>query len=158
VDVEKAAAGVLGLDLLLDPPVGGKVRDICLVSRASAASEDSDDVAIPGEDDGPGIASIGKLAMFLVVGQDGNLDGGVLDVILRVVAGEGFETISTANSGPSGHAILHDEETLATISFKVLGVSDLLVCKAPTVLSTYCIYTVNTVYVCICIYIPFNAR
>lgn len=65
--------------------------------------------------------------MFAAVGQDSNLDGGVLDAILGVAAGEGFETVSSTNSGPSGRAILHDEEACAPISFKVLGVSDLLV-------------------------------
>jgi len=103
------------------------IHDIHLISRASAASEDSDDAAIPGEDDGPGITSIGKLATFLVIGQDNDLDGGVLNVVLGVAAGEGFETVSMTNGGPSGCAVLHDEETLATVSFKVLGVSDLLV-------------------------------
>ncbi len=126
-DVVEVAAGVLALDLLLDPPVGGKVRDIRLISTASTTGEDSDDAAIPSEDNGPGIASIGKLAAFLVVGQHGDLDGGVLDVIPGFVAGEGFETVSATNGGPGGRAVLHDEEALATVGFKVLRVSDLLV-------------------------------
>jgi len=67
VDVVEEAAGVLGLDLLLDPPVGGEVRDVGLIGRACAAGGDSDDATIPGEDDGPGVARIGKLAVRLVV-------------------------------------------------------------------------------------------
>lgn len=35
-DVVEEAAGVLGLDLLLDPPVGGEVRDVGLVDRAGS--------------------------------------------------------------------------------------------------------------------------
>ncbi len=46
-DIVEVAAGVLALDLLLDPPVGGKVCDIHIISRASTTGEDSNDVAIP---------------------------------------------------------------------------------------------------------------
>ena len=61
----KEAARELGFDLLLDPPVGGEVRDI---GRAYAAGEDSDDATIPGRDNGPGVARFGKLVAGLVVG------------------------------------------------------------------------------------------
>ena len=91
-----------------------------LVGRASAAGEDSDETAVPGEDYGPGIASIGKLAAFLVVGQDGDPGGDVLDAILGVVAGEGSATVSATNGGPGGRAVFHDEEALPTVGFKVL--------------------------------------
>ncbi len=40
-DIVEVAAGVLALDLLLDPPVGGKVCDIHIISRASTTGEDS---------------------------------------------------------------------------------------------------------------------
>lgn len=126
-DVVEVAARVLALDLLLDPPVGGNVRDIRLLGSAPAAGEDSDDAAVPGEDDGPGIASIRKLAAFLVVGQDGDLDGGVLDAVLGVVAGEGFETVGATDGGPRGQPILHDEQALLTVDVEVLGVADLVV-------------------------------
>ena len=87
-DIVEEAVGVLGLDLLLNPPVGGEVSNVDLVGRACATGEDSEDATIPGEDDGPGVTGIGKLAMLLVVGQDGDLDGGVLDAVVIVGAGE----------------------------------------------------------------------
>jgi hypothetical protein len=67
-DLIEDAAGVLSLDLLFDPLVGGKVRDITLVGKACPASEDSDDATIPSEDDRPRVASMRKLAAPLIVG------------------------------------------------------------------------------------------
>lgn len=99
-DLVEEAVGVLGLDLLLDPPVRGEVRDIGLVGRACAAGEDSDDATIPGEDDGPGIARIGKFPTRLIVGQDGDLDGGLLDAVFFISAGEGLETVGATDGGP----------------------------------------------------------
>ncbi len=126
-DLVEKAARVLGLDLLLDPPVGGDVRDVDLVDGARAASENSDDATIPGEDDGPGIPSIGKIATCLIVGQDGDLDGGVLDAVVIVDAGQGLETVGATDGGPRGQPILHDEQALLTVDVEVLGVSDLVV-------------------------------
>jgi len=126
-DVVEVAARDLVLELLLDPPVGCKVRDIRLVGRASTAGEDADDTAVPGEDDGPGIARIRKPAAFLAVGHDGNLDGSVLDFVLGEVTGERFKAVSATDGGPGGRTVLHDEEALVTVGFEVLGVSDLVV-------------------------------
>jgi len=126
-DIVEEAVWVLGRDLLLDPPVGGEVRDVGFVGRACAAGEDSDDATIPGEDDGPGVASIGKLAALPVVGQDGDLDGSVLDAVVIVDAGEGLETVGATDGGPRGQPILHDEQGLLTVDVEVLGVADLVV-------------------------------
>ena len=65
--------------------------------------------------------------MFLVVGQDSNLDGGVLDAIFIVGAREGVETVSATDSSPCGQTVLHDEQALLTVDIKVLGVADLSV-------------------------------
>ena len=99
-DFVEEAAGVLFLNLLLDPPVGGEVSNICFVSRTCAASEYPDDTTSPVEDDGPRVARIGKLAAHFVVGQDSDLYGGLLDAVLIVGVGEGFEAIGATHSGP----------------------------------------------------------
>ncbi len=92
--IEKAA-GVLGLDLLPDPPVGGEVRDV-----ACAAGEDSDDATVPGEDDGLGSRQHRKkLAMCPVIGQDSDLEGGATDAVVTVDTGEGLETVGTTDGG-----------------------------------------------------------
>ena len=108
-DLIKEAAGVFSLDLLLDPPVGGKVCDVTFVGKACAAGEDSDDATIPGEDDRPRVASMRKLAAPLVVGQDGDFDRGVFDAVIIVDAGEGLETISATDGGSRGQTVLHNE-------------------------------------------------
>jgi hypothetical protein len=126
-DIVEEAAGVLGLDLLLDPPVGGDVRDVGLVGRACTTGEDSNDTTIPSEDDRPGVASIGKLAVHLIVGQDGELYGSLFDAVLSVDAGEGIEAVGTTNGGPRRQPILHDEHAPLTVDVKVLGIADLVV-------------------------------
>jgi len=50
-DLVEEAVGEFGLDLLLEPPVGGEVGDVSLVGRACATGEHSDDATIPSEDD-----------------------------------------------------------------------------------------------------------
>ena len=107
-DIIEEAAGVFGLDLLLNPLVGGEVGDVGLISRACAAGEDSEDVTIPGKDNRAGVANIRKLAACLVVGKDGNLNGSVVDAIVIVGAGEGVETVGTTDDGPHGQPILHN--------------------------------------------------
>ena len=87
-DFVEEAVWELRLDLLLEPPVGGEVCDAVLVRRACAAGEKSDDATIPGEDDGPRVTSIGKPAVRPVVGQDGDLVGGVLDAVVTIGASE----------------------------------------------------------------------
>lgn len=89
--VEKAAR-VLGLDLLLDLPVAvrGEICFVSLVGRASAASEDSDNATIPGEDDGPRVPSNGirKTCHASCRREDGDLDRGVLDAVFSIGACE----------------------------------------------------------------------
>jgi hypothetical protein len=126
-DLVEEGVGVLGLDLLIDPPVGGEVRDVDLVGRTCAASENSDDAAIPSEDDGPRVASIRKLAVRLVIGQDGDLGGGLPDSVFIIAAGEGLETVGATDSRPRRQPILYDEQTLITMDVKVLGVADLII-------------------------------
>ncbi len=92
-DLVEEAAGVLGLDLLLNPPVWGEVRDIGLAGRACAAGEESDDSPIPGDDNGAGVARLGGPSMRPVVGQDGDLEGGLWDAILIIGAGKGLPTV-----------------------------------------------------------------
>ena len=99
-DIVEKAARELVLDLLLDPPVGAEIRDVGPFNRACATCEDSYYTPIPSEDDGPGVATIRKLAAPLVVGQDSDLDGGLHDAVFVVGAGEGLKTVSAANSGP----------------------------------------------------------
>jgi hypothetical protein len=125
-DLVEEAAGVLGLDLLLNPPVRCAVRNVGLVGRACAAGEDSDDATISAEDDGPGVATIGELAAPVVIRQDGDLDGDFLDAVLNEVAGEGLETIDATDGGPRGQPILHDEQALLAMDIKVLRVANLI--------------------------------
>ena len=117
----------LGLNLLLEPPVGGEVRGVDLVGRACATGEDSDDATIPGEDNGAGIASIRKLAACLVMGQDSDLNGGVLDAIVIIDAGEGLETVGATDGGPCGQPILHNEQALLTVYIEVVWIAHLIV-------------------------------
>ena len=112
---------MLGLDLLLDPPVGSEVRDINLPGRTCTTSEGSDNATIPGEDDGPRVTSTRKLATFLVVGQDSELDGGVFDAVVIVCADEGLETIDATDGCPRDQPILHDEQAILTVYIEVLG-------------------------------------
>ena len=72
VDLVEEAVGVLDLDLLLDPPVGGDIRDISLAGRARAVGEDSDDATIPCEDDNPGVSSVRYLATRFIAGHTAN--------------------------------------------------------------------------------------
>ncbi|CUS14842.1 unnamed protein product [Tuber aestivum] len=77
----KEAAGILGLDLLLNPPVGGDVGDVSPIGRACTAGEDSNNTTIPRKDNGPRVASSRKLSSRRVIGQDSNLDGGLLNTL-----------------------------------------------------------------------------
>ncbi len=47
--------------------------------------------------------------MCPVIGQDGDLDGGAMDAVVTVDAGEGLETVGTTDGGPRGQPILHDK-------------------------------------------------
>ena len=67
-DIVEEATRELSLDLLLEPPVRGEVRDVNFASGARAASENSDDATPPIEDNRARISTIGKLAVRLVVG------------------------------------------------------------------------------------------
>ena len=123
-DLVEEGAGVLGLDLLLDPPVRGNVRDIGPVGGACAAGEDSEDATIPGEHDGAGVPSIRKLAACLVVGQNGDLNGGLLDdSVLLAGPLEGLEPVGATNGGPRPQPVLHDEHAPLTVNVEVLGVA-----------------------------------
>ena len=95
----EGAARVLDLNLLLRSPAWGEVHNIGLVGRTCAASENSNDVTIPGENNRPGVARIEKLSTHLIIDQDSNLDGGLVDAILFIGVGKGLETIDMTNSG-----------------------------------------------------------
>jgi len=131
-DIVKEGVGVLGLDLLLDPPVRGDVRDVGLVSlvdRACAASEEPNNATIPSQDDRPRVASSGKRAAAPVTSQDGELDGDLLtDAVFEVAAaGEGLQTVDATGGGPCVRPILDDEQALVAIGVEVLRVADLAV-------------------------------
>ena len=138
-DFVEEAAGVLFLDLLLDPPVGGEVSNIRFVSRTCAASEYPDDTTSPVEDDGPRVTRIGKLAARFVVGQDSDLYGGLLDAVLIVGVGEGFEAIGATHSGHRHQPIFYHEQTLLPVDVELLWVAhlsvlDVVVCLEETIL------------------------
>ena len=126
-DIIEEAVGVLRFDLLLDEPVWGEVRDVDAVSRACATGEDSDNATIPREDDRPRVASIGKLAPRFAIGQDSNLNGGVLDPVFIVHARERLETVGATDGCSCGQPIFDDKEALLAMDIKVLGVSELTV-------------------------------
>ena len=128
-DRVEEGVGVLGLDLPLDPPVRGNVRDIGPVGGACAAGEDSEDATIPGEDDRARVPSIRKSVacpVGLVVGQNSDLDRGLPgDAVLLIGPREGFETIDATDGGPRLRPILYNEHALLTVDVEVLGVADL---------------------------------
>ena len=124
--VEKGSR-VLGLNLLLDPPVGSEVRDVGLAGRACAASQDSDNTAIPSQYDRPGVASIGELAAASVRGHDGDFNRGLADAVFRIAAGEGFQAIDATGSSSRGQPILDDVQTILAILVEMLRVADLAV-------------------------------
>ena len=67
-------------------------------------------MTIPGKDDGPRVANIGKLAAHLVVGQDGDLDGGVLDAVVIVDAGKGLETVGATDGKQGRRNVQYDAQ------------------------------------------------
>jgi hypothetical protein len=82
-------------DLLLEPPVWGRVGYVCLVVRATTTGEQGDDTASSVEDDGARISWGGEGATLLVVGQDGGVYGRVLDAIVGVDASERVKPVGT---------------------------------------------------------------
>ena len=126
-DLVKEAAGELGLDLLLDPPVRRKVGDVSLVGGACAARGESDDATISGEYDRPRITRIGELAMFLIVGHDSDLDGRSLDVVFVIGTREGVDTVHATDGSLRSQTMLNDKQAPIAVRFKVLRVADLSV-------------------------------
>ena len=127
-DVVEDDAGELGLDLLLNPPVRGEVSSICFVSRAFATSEDSNDPALPVEDDRPRVTPVRELAGHgRPVAQNSNFDGCVRDAVIVVIAGEGLETINTTDSGARGQPIFDDKQALVAIEIEMLRLANFTV-------------------------------
>ena len=91
------AVGEDPLDLLLKPPVGGSVGYVCLIARAATAGEQGDNTASPVEDDGTGISWGREGAMQLVVGQEGDLNGYVLDTVVGVDTSERLQPVDTTD-------------------------------------------------------------
>ena len=127
-DLVEEGAGVLGLDLLLNPPVWGHEGDVDLIGGTRTASDDSKDTAIPGKHNRPGVATTRKLAVLVVIGQHSDLDGCLRgDAMLLVDPLEGLETVRATDSGPRGRPVLDNKYTLVTMDIKVLGVAQLRV-------------------------------
>jgi len=127
-DIVEEGVRVLGLDLLLDPPVGGDVRDVGLVDRACAASEESDNATIPSQDNRPRVANTEKLAVRPVRGHDSELDGDLTDTVFKVAAaGEGLQTVDATSGGARGQPIFDDKQALLAVGVEVRRVADLAV-------------------------------
>ena len=124
-DAVKEGIGVLLFDLLLKPPKGGEPRHVGLRGRARAASEHSEDLALPGEDNGARIPSIGELVVPLAVGHHGDLERVLLDdAVLQVRALDGLEPVGAANRGVGGATVLDHDQARLTVGVEVLGVAD----------------------------------
>ena len=92
-------AGELFLDLLQQPPEGREPGDVGLPSGAGAASEQAEDLALPGDDGRAGVAPVGELGVPLAVGQHRDLERVVLDdPVLGVQALDGLEAIGVPES------------------------------------------------------------
>lgn len=68
---EKKSATCRVLDDLIKEAVriGGEVSDVYLFDKVYTVDEDSDDVIILGEDNGPGVTKIKNQAVYIVIGQ-----------------------------------------------------------------------------------------
>ena len=78
--------GIHFLHLLLDPPVGGEVRDVSLFGCTSTCNEQPNNPALPVNHYGTRVAESRKGAVLVAVRIDSNLDGRLPDGVLGVGA------------------------------------------------------------------------
>ena len=73
-DWVEGRAGKLFLDLLQQPPEGCEPGNINLLGGAGAAGEQAEDLTLPGDDDGTGVAPVRELEVPLAIGQHRDLE------------------------------------------------------------------------------------
>ena len=115
------------LHLLFNPPVGSEVRDVCLVSRASTASEQPDEATVSVEHYGTGVAGSRKGPVTVAVGVDGDIDRCLLDAVLKVPANERLHAGEATDSGACGPSVLDDKQTRLAVGIELLRLADLVI-------------------------------
>ena len=119
------------LHLLLDPPVGGEVRDVGLFGRAGTADEQPDNPVLRVDHYGARVAGSRKGAVLVAVRVDGDLDGRLLGAVLGVGANERLHTGKATKSGACGLSVLDDNQTLLAIGIELLRLVYLVVLYDP---------------------------
>ena len=93
--------------------------DVSLISRAATANEHADDGArISGGREG---------APLTVVGQNGHLDGRLLDSVPCVDASERVQPVHATYGSARSQAVLRHTEVLVAVGIELLGRADLTV-------------------------------
>lgn len=118
-----------GLDLLLEPVVGGNVRLVGRVGRTSAARDWPDSTTEPVDGHGAGVTFVREavvLARVGVVAQDDDFEGVEDEAVLGVVTGDGFQAIDTSVGGAGGTTVLDGQEGLGVVEVVVVGIAEVL--------------------------------
>ena len=115
------------LHLLLDPPVGGELRDVSPFNRAGTGDEHSDSPALRVDHYGARVAGSRKGAVLVAVRVYGDLDGRILDAVLGVCANERLHAGETTESGACGLSVLDDNQAFLAVGIELLRLADLVI-------------------------------
>ena len=131
VDLVEEDVRIRYLHLLLNPPVGGEVRDVGTTGQAGTADEQPDNPALRVDHYGARVAAIRKGAVLVAVRVDGDLEGPMPDVVAGVVANERLHTAEATKSGACGISVLDDNQTLLAVGIELLRLADLVMLHDP---------------------------
>ena len=100
----------VGFDALQKKADGRCIRDVEGICSTRTAGEEAADTSNAVDDDGAGVARGGEGAGLGVVGEDRPFLGGLVAVIVEVLADVGHKAIGPTNGDVGGAAVLNDHQ------------------------------------------------